>query len=71
MFINRFAFKMYNDVRRPLQQLGSRRLFSCQNSCKHDIENMNAQIKIINDKLSSVLILQSFTYLLSFANIIL
>ena len=71
MFINRFAFKMYKDVRRPLQQLGSRRLFSCQNNCKLDIENMNAQIKIINDKLTSVLILQSFTYIVSFVNLIL
>ena len=62
---------MYNDVRRPLQQLGSRRLFSCQNNCKHDIEIMNAQNKIINDKLTSVLILQSFTYFISFANLIL
>lgn len=71
MFINRFAFKMYKDVRRPLQQLGSRRLFSCQNNCKLDIENMNAQIKIINDKLTSVLILQSLTYIVSFVNLIL
>jgi len=71
MFINRFAFKMYKDVRRPLQQIGSLRLFSCQNNCKLDIENINAQIKIINDKLSSVLILQSFTYIVSFVNLIL
>jgi hypothetical protein len=71
MLINRFAFKMYKDVRRPLQQLASRRLFSCQNNCKLDIENMNAQNKIINDKLTSVLILQSFTYIVSFMNLIL
>ena len=71
MFINRFAFKMYKDVRRPLQQIGSRRLFSCQNNCKLDNENINAQIKIINGKLNSVLILQSFTYIVSFVNLIL
>lgn len=62
---------MYKDVRRPLQQLGSRRLFSCQNNCKLDNENINAQIKIINGKLNSVLILQSFTYIVSFVNLIL
>ena len=62
---------MYKDVRRPLQKISSRRLFSCQNNCKLDIENMNAQIKIINDKLTSVLILQSFTYIVSFVNLIL
>lgn len=62
---------MYKDVRRPLQQIGSLRLFSCQNNCKLDIEILKAQNKIINDKLTSVLILQSFTYLISFANLIL
>lgn len=62
---------MYKDVRRPLQQIGSRRLFSCQNNCKLDNENINAQIKIINGKLNSVLILQSFTYIVSFVNLIL
>lgn len=73
MFINRFAFKMYKGVSRPLQQLGSRRLFSCQNSCKLD-SNINTQIKEMNDKIHDkihgMFILQGFTYILSFLNFV-
>ena len=54
--------------RRPLQQLGSRRLFSCQNNCKLD-SDINTQIIKMKDKIEGMFILQGFTYLLSVASV--
>ena len=54
--------------RRPLQQLGGRRLFSCQNNCKLD-SDINTRIVKMKDKIEGMFILQGFTYLLSVASI--
>lgn len=54
--------------RRPLQQLGSRRLLSCQNSCKLD-SGINTRIEKMKDKIEGMFILQGFTYLLSVASV--
>ncbi len=54
--------------RRPLQKLGSRRLFSCQNSCKLD-SDINTRIEKMKDKIEGMFILQGFTYLLSVASV--
>lgn len=55
--------------RRPLQQIGTRRMFSCQNNCKLDIET-NTQIKKMNDKINGMFLLQGFTYIISLVNLI-
>jgi len=54
--------------RRPLQQLGSRRLFSCQNSCKLD-SDINTRIEKMKDNIEGMILLQGFTYLLSVASV--